>query len=180
MPSMWCVRNPWRDILSMTDSAMPRTWASDVPDAMTKKSVASLRPRRSSTTSRWALRSSIASMAACMPSGNAFLTMTYKPRRGARSRHVLHLIENGPGAGPDVRPEDAGSKGHEAVPRLIGRHQRGPHPLRHIGGVRMHHAESDGPRAGSEPALEQREHPGNEIVPAPDPIDRYHPPRRVE
>src|SRR5690606_34260959 len=154
MPSMWCVRNPWRDILSMTDSAIPRTWASEVPDAMMKKSVASLRPRRSSTTSRWALRSAIASMAACIPSGNAFLTMTYKPRRRARSRHVLHLIENGPCAGPDVRPQDAGGQGNEAVPGLVGRDQRGPDPLRHVGCIRMHHTETDRPGAGREPPLQ--------------------------
>src|SRR5690606_11644449 len=164
----------------MTDSAMPRTWASDVPDAMTKKSVASLRPRRSSTTSLWALRSSIASIAACMPSGNALFTMTYKPRRGARSRHVLHLIENGPGAGPDVGPEDAGGQGKEAGPGFVGRHRRGPDPRRHVRGICMHHAEADRPGAGSEPPLEQREDPGNEVVAAAHPIERHYPPRRVQ
>ncbi len=40
----------------MTDSAMPRTWASEVPDAITKKSVASVSPRKSSTTSSTALQ----------------------------------------------------------------------------------------------------------------------------
>src|SRR5690606_22685316 len=53
-----------------TPSAMPRTWASDVPDAMTKKSAASLSPRRSSTTMFSPLRDSIAWTVSATTSGN--------------------------------------------------------------------------------------------------------------
>src|SRR5437870_12153141 len=46
----------------MRCSAMPRTWASEVPDTMTKESAAAVRPRRSSTIGSNALRSASAAV----------------------------------------------------------------------------------------------------------------------
>src|SRR5256886_6382751 len=46
----------------MRCSAMPRTWASDVPEAMTKESAGAVRPRRSSTVGSIALRSASAAV----------------------------------------------------------------------------------------------------------------------
>src|SRR5690606_5964891 len=54
----------------ITPSAMPRTWASEVPDAMTKKSAASLSPLRSSTTMFSPLRDSIAWTASATTPGS--------------------------------------------------------------------------------------------------------------
>ena len=52
-------------------STIPRTWVSDVPETITKKSVASLRPRRSSTTGWRPLRSSAAAAAKAMGRGSS-------------------------------------------------------------------------------------------------------------
>src|SRR5690242_3592293 len=82
---------------------MPLTCASDVPDAITKKSVASDNPRRSSTTTCAAFRSDSPSRMGRSTSSAAAGFPRERPRPllialAARVCSVLHLIKHAPGS----------------------------------------------------------------------------------
>ena len=70
-----------------------------------------------------------------------------RPRVEPGGGAVLDLIEDRPGARAHMGAEHAGREGDEAVPRAVGRDQRRPDPLGHLGRLGVHHAEPYRPRA---------------------------------
>src|SRR5512140_2483393 len=145
---------------------------------MTKKSVASVRPRRSSTVTLFAFRSSIASRAAPRLSGSPVraavrsavwrtaccLSLTDLSLVETGRRTVLHLIEDAPGHGTDVGAEHPGGETDETITRPVRRHQRGPQPLGRLRRVGVRDSEANHAWPGSQPALQQRQYPGDDVV----------------